>query len=306
MNKKEIFTLSIGNNITGSPLSVTGYRFSKGTGPSIYIQGGTHGGEITFPIFKLLNNFLENNSEWVGTITLIPLAHPVSWNQRSYFYTVGKFDNYNGKDWNRSFPGNPDGSTTERISHMIFSEASKHDLVIDLHTSRISNPFVIVSREDLVSYGTDSGILPTYLAPKTSSNFVLPDAIDNIGKKGITIECGSHDSMDNNNFQICFEAILNIFRKEGLLNDNKELKTAEKSFVFNKYDTYFAPISGFVEYLHPIEKDIKKGDILYKIHASDSLDNSLDIIAREDCFIMKYQPSHIATIGDEIVMVVVK
>ena len=171
MISKEQFTLSIGNSISGSPLSVLGYRFSQGTGPSIYIQGGTHGGEITFPIFKMLSDFLTKSADWNGMVTLIPLSHPLSWNQRYYFYTAGKFDNYNGKDWNRSFPGDKDGSTTQRCSHMIFEEASKHDLVIDLHTSRISNPFVIVAREDLVEYGGISGIHRCYRQRRQKRNY---------------------------------------------------------------------------------------------------------------------------------------
>ncbi|MCX6757271.1 MAG: succinylglutamate desuccinylase/aspartoacylase family protein [Candidatus Nomurabacteria bacterium] len=303
---KEKFTLSIGDNITGSPLSVLGYRFSQGNGSSIYIQGGTHGGEITFPIFKMLSNFLEKNTEWQGTVTLIPLSHPISWNQRHYYYTAGKFDNYNGKDWNRSFPGNKDGSTTERISKMIFDEAIKHDLILDLHTSRRSKPFTIVSREDLVEYAINSGILPIYLAPKSSSNFPFTDAIDNAGKKGITIECGSHDSMNQDDFSLSFNAVLNVFRKEKLLNDNIELKKVDGVFVFEKYETYFAPISGFVEYLQPLEKLVKKGEILYRIHASNSLNEAIDVLAIENSIIMKYQSTHIATIGDEVVTVVTK
>ncbi len=304
MASEEKFTLSIGNNITGSPLSILGYRLSQGNGASLYIQGGTHGGEVTFLVFKMLYNFLKTNTNWAGMITLIPLAHPVSWNQRSYFYTSGKFNNYDGKDWNRSFPGNEEGSTSARISHILFSEAIKHDLAIDLHTTRTSKPFVIVGREDLVSYGTSSGILPTYLAPKASFNYPFTDAIDNSGKKGITLECGSHDSMDIEDIKLCFEAVLNMMRKEGLLKD-KDINTKANSFVYTEYDTYFSPVSGFLEYINPLEKMVNKGDVLYKIHPSDSLDKIIDILAREDCIIMKYQRTHIATVGDEVVTTVV-
>lgn len=306
MNIKEQFRLSIGSNINGSPLSVTGYRFSRGNGPAVYIQGGTHGGEITFPIFRLLNDFLLKNENWKGTVTLIPITNPISWNQRSQFYTVGKFNYYDGKDWNRSFPGNEEGSTAERCAHMIFTEASKHDIVIDLHTSRLSKPFFIVSRKDLIEYGICSGILPTYLSPAMKTSLPLPDAIDVIGKKGITIECGSHDSIDKENIRQCFDAVLNLMRLEGLLNDSQKPKIVNNSFVFIGYDTYFAPASGFVEYIHPLEKSLKKGDILYRLNVSDALDKTLDILAREDCIIMKYQPTHIATIGDQVVMVVPK
>ena len=95
-----------------------------------------------------------------------------------------------------------------------------------------------------------------------------------------------------------------MLRKEELLKDNVELKTDAHAFVFNGYHTYFAPVSGFIEYVHPLEKKIKEGELLYRIHVSDSLDKTSDIIAQTDCIIMKYQPTHIATVGDEVVMVV--
>jgi N-alpha-acetyl-L-2,4-diaminobutyrate deacetylase len=304
MKSQEKINLNLGNNISGSPMSIAGFKYSNGTGPSIYIQGGTHGGEITFPIFRLLNEFLKSSSDWSGTVTLIPISNPISWNQRSYFHTVGKFSHNDGKDWNRSFPGNPEGSISERISNLIFSEAVKHDVVIDLHTSRISNPFFIISRSDLVQHCASSGVLPIYLAPTTQSNFPLPDAIDNAGKKGFTLECGSHDSMDENNSKKCFEAILNIMRIEGLLNDSEKVFVKKDSFVYSQYKNYYSPISGFVEYLHPLEKKITKGEVLFVVYPSDNLDNKVEVVADNDCIIMKYQTTHIATIGDELVTVV--
>lgn len=304
MNTREEFTLSVGSSVTGADLSIKGYRFNSGVGPKIYIQGGTHGGEVTFLIFKLLNDFLSNNTKWQGSVTLVPIANPFSWNQRVHYTTVGKFNFYDGKDWNRAFPGNKEESTAERWADVIFQEASKHDFVIDLHTSRLSLPFMIISREDLVDEMLRSGILPTYLASKMDKNFPLPDAIDNISKKGITIECGSHDSMDTKNAQKCFEAILNLLRINGVLKDGESLPETSTAFYFKKYDSYFSPESGFVEYIHPLGQQLEKGETLYRVNITKNLGEVLEIKARENCIIMKYQPTHIATVGDEVVSVV--
>lgn len=302
MNTREEFTLSVGASITGADLLIKGYRYKNGNGPAVYIQGGTHGGEVTFSVFKLLNEFLLQSEEWNGLVTLVPISNPFSWNQRVHYSTIGKFNFYDGKDWNRSFPGNNDGSTSERWASAIFTEAQKHDFVIDLHTSRNSLPFNIISREDLLSVCRDTGLPFTYLASKMKGGMPLPDAIDAISGKGITIECGSHDSMDKENAQKSFEAILNIFRSIGLLNDNKE-KNISESVYFTKYDSYFAPESGFVEYVNPLGASIKKGELLYILNTSKNLGEVVNIYAREDCTIMKYQPTHITWIGDEVVMV---
>jgi predicted deacylase len=304
MNKSEDFILTAGNSISGGQNVINGYRFTRGIGPSVYIQGGTHGGEVTFLIFHLLNSFLKENTAWEGIVTLVPIANPYSWQQRIHYTTIGKFNFYDGKDWNRSFPGNKDGSTAERWAHTLFQEAGKHDLVIDLHTSRQSLPFLIISREDLIQEMLQVGTIPIYVAPKMNGNFPLPDAIDNIGKKGLTIECGSHDSMDLQNINKCFEALLNLLRINGVLKDQVSLPESTHAFYFKKYDTYFAPDSGCVDYVHALGQEITRGELLYRIYPTGRFGEVLNITAKEDCIIMKYQPTHIAWAGDEVVTVV--
>jgi predicted deacylase len=299
------FTLTVGKNISGGSLDIIGYTYSNGNGPSVYIQGGTHGGEVTFPIFSLLDDFFKKNNDWQGTVTMIPLAHPVSWTQRLYYNTLGKFNFSDGKDWNRSFPGNPEGSLSERISHLLFNEAIKHNLVIDLHTSRKSNPFLIISREDLLPLCLASGIQPTYVAPKFSSGHPLPDAIDIAGGRGLTIECGSHDTINPKHTDQCFSAIVSILQTEGILpQNNTQPVLSEDAYYYTDYVTYHAPISGFVEYTHPLESVVKQGDVLYVIHDSSNLGEVVSVKAKADCVVFKYQTTHAVTLGDEVVTVI--
>ena len=73
----EKFTLTMGKAIGGGDLSVVGYRFGSGS-PTTYIQGGTHGGEITYPIFRKLYERL-SEAGLKGTVTLVPISNPISW-----------------------------------------------------------------------------------------------------------------------------------------------------------------------------------------------------------------------------------
>jgi predicted deacylase len=44
------------------------------------------------------------NSLLCGKIIIVPIANPLSWMQRVHYTTIGKYDFYDGKDWNRNFP----------------------------------------------------------------------------------------------------------------------------------------------------------------------------------------------------------
>jgi uncharacterized protein len=95
-------------SIDGNSLSVYGYTLGDGE-KSVYIQGGMHGGEITYWIFHRFYQELLNQT-LLKQVTLVPIANPFSWQQRSYFYTAGKFSFIDGKDWLWSFPGKFDGT----------------------------------------------------------------------------------------------------------------------------------------------------------------------------------------------------
>jgi predicted deacylase len=256
--KYEKFELSMGKAFAGGSLSVVGYRFGSG-GPSTYIQGGTHGGEITYPIFNRIFEHLKN-VDGKGTITLLPLANPISWMQRLYFYTAGKFSMYDGKDWNWFFPGKKEGTTAQRFAYMIFEEAKKHEFIIDLHTSRLSKPFLIVTNEKQLSMAKQIGSAFTQIIDLKSvaarqGIVPLSGAAEEAGLDGYSLECGSHDSLDEESITYSTNLVLNTLEFRGHIAE----KTAmTPGIYYSKLITYNAPETGFVEYIHPLETKLKK------------------------------------------------
>lgn len=297
------FRLNLGEAIGGGPLSVVGYSLGRGQ-PATYIQGGIHGGEITYPIFRKLFEYLTNH-QFKGTITLVPIANPVSWSQRLYFYTAGKFSLYDGRDWNRFFPGRKDGTTAERLAHLLFTEVKKHDFAIDLHTSRWSKPFLIIDDKKYLPLAKKMGISHTYLANLRASvgasGGPLSEAIGHFGIDGFTLECGSHDSMDPTTANYCFEVLLNALGSRGHFEHKSPLKPG---VYYTQLKTYPAPVSGFVEYLVGFYQAFKKGDVLYRIYPSHDLKEVVSVRAQEAGVMDKHQPSHTALVGDEVVQII--
>lgn len=98
----ELQTLSSGDRIY---LQV--YKFiGKNRGKKVYIQANLHGAEIVgnAVIYQLIEFFKTlDDSQIEGEIWLVPVCNPVGVNQRTHFFATGRFNPYDGQNWNRIF-----------------------------------------------------------------------------------------------------------------------------------------------------------------------------------------------------------
>ncbi|OKH40404.1 succinylglutamate desuccinylase [[Phormidium ambiguum] IAM M-71] len=92
---------------SGDRFSLQIYKFIGSTpGKKAYIQANLHGAEIVgnAVIHQLIEFLMSiNNTNITGEIWLVPLCNPFSTNQRTHFFSTGRFNIYDGKDWNRIF-----------------------------------------------------------------------------------------------------------------------------------------------------------------------------------------------------------
>ncbi len=77
------------------------FKFKK-----VYIQANLHGAEIAgnaviYQLIEFLSSLDE--SQVNGEIWLVPVCNPVGVNQRTHFFSTGRFNPHDGKDWNRIF-----------------------------------------------------------------------------------------------------------------------------------------------------------------------------------------------------------
>jgi len=126
-------TLNIEVNIARLPsrtpidILVTAARAVK-PGPTLLLLGGLHGDEING--VEIIRRIIEaeNHVPEQGTVLCIPILN---------IYGFLHFSRYvpDGKDVNRSFPGNKSGSLAARLAHYIMTDIiPKIDYGIDFHT----------------------------------------------------------------------------------------------------------------------------------------------------------------------------
>lgn len=295
------FRLNITTDIAGNDIAVAGYTFGTGS-PRVYIQGGVHGGEVTFWIFKKLFEYL-SKAEVQGTVTLVPVSNPVSWNQRTYFYTVGKFSLQTGEDWNRGFPGNQT-SLAKRRADKVFSVAKTYDYVIDLHTSRKSIPFGIFIKERLdPAIVKLLGMEYNYLLSNTADDSMM-SALSNTSTCGFEIECGSHDSFDAENVELVYANLINFLAGVDVVRAGKPISKSVN--VFDTYIKYFANQAGFLMPQKKVGDTYAPGDRLFTVSQVQRLGEENQYIANEAGVVIKQIPSTILWEGDEVLQTVSK
>jgi predicted deacylase len=119
------FYLSDGTAVNLPLMAVRG----KQDGPVLWISAGMHGQEMSgIPvIWEIIKERMDPNT-LRGTVVGAPLLNPFSFNGRTYYTPE---DGYN---FNRVFPGDPNGLLTHRMANLVFEEGVKKcDYLIDFH-----------------------------------------------------------------------------------------------------------------------------------------------------------------------------
>lgn len=103
----KIDTIPLLQLASGDYLSIKVYKFSGvRPGKKVYLQANLHGNEIVgnAVIHQLIEFLMTLDQEVLtGEIWLVPVCNPLATNQRSHQFATGRFNAYDGKDWNRIY-----------------------------------------------------------------------------------------------------------------------------------------------------------------------------------------------------------
>lgn len=112
----------------GTQVPISILRGAK-PGPTLALIAGTHGAEVA-PILALQRiRQLINPAELSGTVLLVHIANVPSYLARTVYYSP-----VDGKNLNRMYPGDPNGTLSQRIAHVITTEIiDRADYLVDMH-----------------------------------------------------------------------------------------------------------------------------------------------------------------------------
>lgn len=174
MMEAEIKTIPLARLSSGDDLALQVYQFlGNQSGKKVYLQANLHGAEIVgnVVIGQLLTWLRSLTREQLcGEVWLVPACNPLGMNQRSHFFSSGRYNPYDGKDWNRIFGENEEGERDRAKfaqQHLNSSQDTIYRAYLDHLQSQLDNaqfqsygvPYALKYRNILQSLCLDADIV---------------------------------------------------------------------------------------------------------------------------------------------------
>lgn len=211
---------------------------SKLDGPTLLILGGIHGDEINgIEIVRRLI-FDKHAKPHRGTIICVPIV-----NVMAFLNLERKFAD--GRDLNRSFPGNKNGSLAAQVANSITQEILHQvDYVVDLHTGG-ENKFNFPQIRYDTTHSENLILAQKFNAPFTLLQNKAPvgsirRVLNSRQIPVIVFEGGKSKEIDEDVIKIGVKGVLNVMDHLGIRQQKKETKEhgEEKKTVFISYSRW--------------------------------------------------------------------
>jgi predicted deacylase len=255
-------------NLPGDPIEIPYARIvgTAGEGPHLTVIAGIHGGEYTSmaAVMRLIGTLDEQQLR--GTVTAVPIVNqPAFWNRTPFVVPV------DGKNLNRTFPGDPEGTYTEVLAHEVFTAfIEPTDLLIDMHAGDIPEglePFCLFEESPVeerargmaLAYGTGH-VVRQSRAVRTVGGSSSSAAAD-IGVPAIIAEVGANGICDEASVARHLQGVLNVCAHLGML-PAAVAETAATPAEYNGWVWMRSTVQGWWQPRIAVGEQVRAGDVL--------------------------------------------
>lgn len=254
---------------SGSKIPITVIHGTS-KGPVLALLAGIHGYEYP-PITALQSMRTEIDPALLrGTVILVHVANLPSFLGRTIYYSP-----VDGKNLNRMFPGDPEGTLSQRIAHQITTEViDQADYLIDLHSgdgNEALRPYVYMPvtgdaafdqkiKGLAVAFGLDHIVIDT--APQHASGpslFTDQTALVR-GIPAITTETGKSGSNDPHWSELAKSGLWNVLRHLQMVS-GVEVPNTSITWLTD-YEVIKSPASGIFKPATKEGSTVTKGAVL--------------------------------------------
>ncbi|MFN0107203.1 MAG: succinylglutamate desuccinylase/aspartoacylase family protein, partial [Bryobacteraceae bacterium] len=245
-------------------------------------------------------------SDITGHLILIPCLNPPA------AHAGTRLSPLDGKNFNRCFPGNPNGTPSELLAHylstVLFPMA---DFVIDLHTGGRSLTFLPTAHMHLVPDKTQRQAMlaaaeaflteVAFLYADVAGSGLLPVEAERQGKIVITTEMGGGEAVPASVHRLCQRGLRNVLIHCGVLQGKVEPRQSPARWVqaLDRDDYRFAPESGLYESCVDLGESVEKGGIVGRIHFLERPDRDpVPVLAHADGMLIAGRAPSIVKQGD--------
>ncbi|WP_122088953.1 succinylglutamate desuccinylase/aspartoacylase family protein [Halalkalicoccus subterraneus] len=170
---------------------------------------------------------------------------------------------------NRTYPGDSEGTSSERIAHATFQAATEADLILDLHqgsTSRMLNEVRVRCgtrhrlHEECLELAKvfDCGYVLDQKGPSGQLARVGPDE----GIPTVDPELGGCVGWDDESIQYGVRGVFNVLRHYGFLDGESDPGDQTRATGF---DQYGAPAGGLVRFEKELGERVSRGETVFTV-----------------------------------------
>ena len=268
---------------------------SKKPGPVLLLSGGMHGDEVNG--IEIVRKFLSKKvSEKLlcGSIVAMPIINV-------YGFINFSREVPDGKDINRNFPGNIDGSLASMVAYLMTTHILPViDFGIDFHTggaSRTNYPQIRFQEGDK----TAEQIAGAFHAPFTLNSSVIKgsfrETASQMGKSVVVFEGGETLRIDPLTVDIGVNGIKRVLHHYDMLPGST--KPARNTLYFKESHWVRAEVSGLFRHKKESGKKVKQGQTIGYI-SSPSNDYSVKVKSPYDGYIIGHNNFPLIHKGDAL------
>jgi predicted deacylase len=256
----------------GTRIPVTVAHGAK-AGPVLALIAGTHGYEYTSIIALQRVAAALDPARMRGSVILVHMANPTTFYGRRVYYGA------DGRNLNRMFPGNPNGTISERIAHALTTQViDRATHLIDMHCgdgNESLRPYSYwspvgdekldnASREMVLAFGLDHIVIDRERPTDPKKTLYVSTTAEVRGKPAITTESGGMGLTDEESVAAHQSGALSVIAQLGIM-DGPSVRVTHPVW-YEKTEVLRAPVTGVwrpaVDRMHSVARDALLGRIL--------------------------------------------
>jgi predicted deacylase len=235
--------------------------WGKKKGPTLLLNAAVHGNEVVGVevVRKIVDEI--DPAKLAGNLIAVPIVNPMAFNSGL------RWDPYDNVDMNRIFPGDPEGTMTERVAHSFYSIfAQRADYILDLHSAEFPDELiphirVRVDRPtrpylDLVA---STGINAVWKGPSIKGMLQTQAFQNKI--PCVTIEIGAAGVITKADVQVGTTAVTNVMTVLGMIEGTASIP--DRQILLQSNEAWIrSPFGGIFKPAIALGQFVKRGDII--------------------------------------------
>ncbi len=242
----------------------------KKPGKTLALVAGVHGYEYP-PILALQRlKTMISPEDLEGALILVHIANLPSFQKRTIYYNP-----YDWKNLNRVFPGDPQGTLSEKIAYILTEEVVKQcDCLIDMHCGDGNealipytywmiageNPLDQESKNLALAFGIEKIIIDKTRTKDLSESKYLGNTAVLLSKPAITIESGYLGKTDEDSIVRVIKGTLSVMKHLNMIKGSPDF--VKNPVWIDHYQVVYSETTGLFYPLKKMGQKVNKGEII--------------------------------------------